>query len=285
MGHNGGAMGASMGHNGTQWGLNGHQWGHNGTQWWHNGTQWGRNGTQWGPSVTPLSPPAAGGRSPAWCNSAAAPAAPLCSLRATMWGWGGSARPDGAARPPAAPLRPRGPPVTVHGCSDASQAVAELRGSPTRVIPRTRSRRRRRLRPLRRHLAALKPPEGRTHGAHGTYSQSGCFPAHRAARTARTANQDVSPPTARRAGPVLPIRAQPRPPRAPTRGPHSQSRCCSRRGPAPLHARWAERTANQGLIPPPCAARSARTANPDLAAPPWRRTRSQPGADPASCEL
>ena len=187
MGHNGGAMGASMGHNGTQWGLNGHQWG-------HNGTQWGRNGTQWGPSVTPLSPPAAGGRSPAWCNSAAAPAAPLCSLRATMGGWGGSARPDGAARPPAAPLRPRGPPVTVHGCSDASQAVAELRGSPTRVIPRTRSRRRRRLRPLRRHLAALKPPEGRTHGAHGTYSQSGCFPAHRAARRARTANQGAAPP-------------------------------------------------------------------------------------------
>lgn len=82
----------------------------------------------------------------------------------------------------------------VHGCSDASQAVAELRGSPTRVIPRTRSRRRRRLRPLRRHLAALKPPEGRTHGAHGTYSQSGCFPAHRAARRARTANQGAAPP-------------------------------------------------------------------------------------------
>ena len=256
MGHNGGAMGASMGHNGTQWGLNGHQWGHNGTQWWHNGTQWGRNGTQWGPSVTPLSPPAAGGRSPAWCNSAAAPAAPLCSLRATMGGWGGSARPDGAARPPAAPLRPRGPPVTVHGCSDASQAVAELRGSPTRVIPRTRSRRRRRLRPLRRHLAALKPPEGRTHGAHGTYSQSGCFPAHRAARTARTANQDVSPPTARRAGPVLPIRAQPRPPRG-AHGTYSQSGCF----PAHRAARRA-RTANQGAAPPPpVPPRAARAAN------------------------
>ena len=200
-GHPWGTMGAQWGHpwdtmepNGASMGINGGTMGPNGGAMGPNGGTIGPNRTQWGPSVTPLSPPAAGGRSPAWCNSAAAPAAPLCSLRATMGGWGGSARPDGAARPPAAPLRPRGPPVTVHGCSDASQAVAELRGSPTRVIPRTRSRRRRRLRPLRRHLAALKPPEGRTHGAHGTYSQSGCFPAHRAARRARTANQGAAPP-------------------------------------------------------------------------------------------